>query len=487
MEKKLQKVKILLKIYFIIFMASLHFSNAYSEEEEVGKIDNVIGKAEIFDGKVTTELKKGDPVHPKDTIKTKENALVKILFFDGADIILYEKSELNIKEYKVDLESEQKSLKSIFEKIKGKIRFFVKPDKTVNNDVKYKTSNAVMGVRGTGGFIVVPEAGELAETQLVVTTGKVELSNPATPDVVQDVSENQWGKIEGEKPPTPPEPVTPELIEALKVTLPEGFDNPQPAVEENEKSEEEKIKEETKPEVSPPPVLPPEAVTPLEGNNEKDDENEYFRIGPMASFGFFQFFSVGAEARLFRFHGLGANYGGISNFNLKNYPNLQDRINHNNNTPIQSTSGNIQHFEARAVIYPFLGSFFIGTALGIRTLDATIEACEFINAIGQYNSCIPLRAHLNVKTVYVTPQFGWMAVWNNGFTLGTELGVQIPLYAGTENFWSEILTNDQNQYNLVLNSNSYQDFQRQIRDDFGDYFRSKTLPFWNIIKIGWMF
>ena len=80
-----------------------------------------------------------------------------------------------------------------------------------------------------------------------------------------------------------------------------------------------------------------------------------------------------------------------------------------------------------------------------------------------------------------------MAVFDNGFTLGTELGVQIPVTSGNENFWSEILTTDQKQYSLVATSAAYQDFQRQIRDNFGDYFRSKTLPFWNIIKIGWMF
>ncbi|KAB8037700.1 hypothetical protein GCL60_11030 [Silvanigrella paludirubra] len=471
MELKLLKNKSIIKIILIFILTSFNILKAFSQEEEVGKIDNIIGKAEVFKGKETVELKKGDLVHPSDTIRTKENALVKIIFFDGADIILYENSELNIKEYKVDLESDQKSLKSIFENIKGKIRFFVKPDKNINNDVKYKTSNAVMGVRGTGGFIVAPE--NATETQLVVTTGKVELSNPSTPEVVQEVKENQWGKIEGDKPPPPPEPVTPELIAALKVTLPEGFDNPQPAVDE-EKEEENESKSST-----------PDPIVPVEGKNE---ESEYFRIGPMASFGFFQFFSIGAEARLFHFLGISASYGGISNFNLKNYPSLEDRINHNNNnTPIQDTSGNIQHLEGRVVIYPFFGSLFIGTAFGFRHLQATVDGCEYISQFGNDNSCVPLRAHLTVDTVYFAPQIGWMAVFDNGFTLGTELGVQIPVTSGNENFWSEILTTDQKQYSLVANSYAYQDFQRQIRDNFGDYFRSKTLPFWNIIKIGWMF
>ena len=466
--------KFLIKIFLLSIFSCFFILKAFPEEE-VGKIDNVIGDAEIYDGKTVLAIKKDLPVHPSDIIVTKENALVKILFYDGADIIMYEKTELKIKEYKVNIDADKKSLKSVFEDIKGKIRFFVKPDKNVNNDVKYKTSNAVMGVRGTGGYIVAPD---IAQTQLVVTTGTVQLSNPAAPDIVQEVKENQWGKIEADKPPPPPEPVTPEIMSTLAVTLPEGFDTPSPSNEE--------MKPKELPPAPPAPVITPEFGGKAAGDN--DDDSEYFRIGPMASFGLFNFFSIGLEARIFHFIGLGVSYGGISNVNLKNYPSLENKINNNNdNTPVQNTNGSIQHVEARVVIYPFFGSFFIGTALGIRHLNATINACEFIAGFGQYNSCVPLSAQLKVDTTYVTPQFGWMAVWKNGFTLGTELGAQIPLTAGNETFSSQILTSDPNQYSLVANSYAYQNFQSNIRDGVGDYFKSKVLPFWNIIKIGWMF
>jgi virulence-associated protein VapD len=465
--------------------------SAYSQEE-VGKIDNVIGDAEIYNGKNVQPIKKELIVHPSDIIVTKENALVKILFFDGADIIMYEKTELKIKEYKVNIDTDKKSLKSVFEDIKGKIRFFVKPDKNINNDVKYKTSNAVMGVRGTGGFIVAPDIGQ---TQLVVTTGTVQLSNPANPDIVQEVKENQWGKVEANKPPPAPEPVTPELLQTISVTLPEGFDtpSPSPSSEETKQKDDKDLRPKELPSVlpnSPPPVLTPELGKDSEekDSKEKDDDSEYFRIGPMVSFGLFNFFSIGIEARLFHFIGLGVSYGGMSKINLKNYPNLENKINNNNdNTPVQNTDGDIQHVEARLVVYPFFGSFYIGTALGIRHLNSTINACEFISGFGNFNSCVPLSAQLKVDTTYVTPQFGWIKVWKNGFTIGTELGAQIPLNSGNESFSSQILTNDSNQYNLVANSYAYQNFQSNIRDKVGDYFRSKVLPFWNILKIGFMF
>ncbi|MGY3805372.1 FecR family protein [Pigmentibacter ruber] len=473
------KVKFL-TLFFCIF---LFLKAAFATDDEVGKIENIVGKAEFIVGKETVPVKRGDLIHPTDVIKTGENTIVKILFYDGADIILYEKSELKIKEYTVNLESEKKSLKGVFEDIKGKIRFFVKPDKTVQNDVKYKTNNAVMGVRGTGGFIVAPETGE---TQLVVTTGKVELSNPAQPDIIQEVSENQWGKIVGNEPPPPPEPVTPELIQSLKVEIPEGFENPPPLEDENQQEQkDEKSKQQGN--IVPPPVVPPvKEAAAKDKNDEADDDTEYFRIGPTFSAGMFNFFSFGLESRLFHFLGLSANIGGIQNFNLKNYPQLSDRINNNNNnTPIQSTQADISHLEVRAVIYPFFGSFFIGAAYGNRKVDARIDACEYISNFG--GTCIPLRAYLKINTTYVTPQFGWLFVSKSGLSIGTELGVQIPVQSGSEDFNAQVLATDQNQINAVYNSYAFYDFQRQVRDNIGDYFRSKTLPFWNIIKIGWLF
>ncbi|APJ04434.1 FecR family protein [Silvanigrella aquatica] len=495
--------KIFIKSLFSILLL-MNFNSIYAEDDEVGKIENIIGEGEIFNGKETLPLKKEMLVHPSDTITTKEKALVKILFFDGADIILYEKSKIKIKEYKVNLDTEKKSLKSVFDDIKGKIRFFVKPDKTVNNDVKYKTSNAVMGVRGTGGFIVAPL--DQATTQLVVTTGSVQLSNPAAPNIVQEVKENQWGKIEADKPPPPPEPVTPKLIEELHVELPENFDTPPPPPEEVVPDKPEVTPQETQPIV--PPLIEGKSDSNIKEDSDEDEKdqnlnskqpeevksdlkenkNNSFRFGPTVSFGVFNFFSIGIETQFFEFLELSANYGGISKFNLNNYPSISDKINNNrDNTPIQSTSASLQHFEVRAVIYPFRTSFFIGAALGNRHLDATINACEFTAGFGQFNSCVPLRAHLKIDTQYFAPQIGWQKIWESGFTLGTELGVQIPINSGNENYWTEILTNDSTQYNYIINSYAYQSFQNNIRDNVASYFRYKTLPFWNIIKIGWLF
>ena len=93
-----------------------------------------------------------------------------------------------------------------------------------------------------------------------------------------------------------------------------------------------------------------------------------------------------------------------------------------------------------------------------------------------------MRAYLKIRTTYITLQIGWLFVWDSGFTLGTKLSSNT-LQSGSEEFWTEVYASNSNQLNAVYNSYAFYDFQKQVRDNIGDYFRSKTLPFWNIIKL----
>ncbi|KAB8029785.1 FecR family protein [Fluviispira multicolorata] len=487
----LNLVKKIIFIYIITFYSLF----AFADDEEIGRVENVIGIAEIVNKETRTPIEKDLPVHPSDTIVTKDKSLVKILFFDGADIILYDNSELKIKEYKFKLDSNKKNLSGVFEDIKGKIRFFVKPDKNVENDVKYKTNNAVMGIRGTGGVIV---AQGLEKTQLVVTSGTVDFSNPAAPNKIIQVKENQWGEMRGEKPPAPPKPVTPELIKNLALDLPEGFELTKSGGDE--KDEDTKSNETN----STPPATPATgaAGSAAAGDDDDDDEkeenesvnssskneeNEVFRLGPTLSVGLYQYFSVGLEARLFRFLGLSANIGGSpSKMNMKDFPNSGKKINDNSQTPINDIKSSFMHFEVRAVIYPFRGSFFIGSAFGLRKIDLEANTCVFVTVSSQ-NFCVPANANLKLNTTYFTPQFGWLFVWDNGFTIGTELGAQIPLHASGQSNNVNLNTQDPNAYSQAINSATYKNFQNTVQNNMSDYFTHQVLPFWNILKIGWLF
>jgi hypothetical protein len=60
------------------------------------------------------------------------------------------------------------------------------------------------------------------------------------------------------------------------------------------------------------------------------------------------------------------------------------------------------------------GAFFLGSSLGTQSLTATATS----NGV---------TARGDLTTVYVTPRLGWLFIWDSGFLMGTELGVQIPV------------------------------------------------------------
>lgn len=185
---------------------------ARAESEVVGKLGAIIGKAFIIRDGQKLPAQKEMAVFPSDALATEPKAVVKILFADGGSFMAFENSSVKIEEYLVKQQGEKITLKSAFDIAKGKVRFFVKPGENRSNDATYKTKNAVMGIRGTSGFIDASGG----STQLVVTTGKVSVSNPANPSVSVLVPANHMTSVVGAALPTEPKLAPPELLTKLK-------------------------------------------------------------------------------------------------------------------------------------------------------------------------------------------------------------------------------------------------------------------------------
>ena len=215
--------------------------------------------------------------------------------------------------------------------------------------------------------------------------------------------------------------------------------------------------------------------------HEKEANDRSFRIGPTVSAGLFNFGSVGIESRLWRFLGLSGNLGGIRNYDIKKISMVKSSLEKDENSKVESTSFTLTHVEGRFVVYPFFGSFFMGAAFGLRNVDvkATVK-------ITQPTASGRLHANIAGWSEYVTPQLGWMGVWGPGFMIGTELGVQIPVNHKLQNV---TLTASDVTTGTVPNfeNSEYADDIRDFTNKVEDYFLKKPLPFWNIIKIGWMF
>ena len=202
----------------------------------------------------------------------------------------------------------------------------------------------------------------------------------------------------------------------------------------------------------------------------------------MASFGLFNFWSLGAEFRFFKLFGLSFDFGGATVDVMHINKMLGSPIKTNKDgADIQKINATFKHQEIRAVIYPFMGSFFIGAAIGNRDIAMSADAnVDVSGTVGQ------VSGYLKVKNQYVTPQLGWLAVFDNGFSIGTELGAQLPISKGTGHRSIAILSTGGVPVSAITSSGGYKEVEKRL-DDMIHTLQRQVFPFWNIIKIGWLF
>jgi hypothetical protein len=81
---------------------------------------------------------------------------------------------------------------------------------------------------------------------------------------------------------------------------------------------------------------------------------------------------------------------------------------------ISNASLDALSFEGEVRLFPFRGAFFLGGAVGHLGVSAAGKSH------GQ-------PVNVDVSTIYVAPRLGWLGIWKSGFTLGLDLGVQLPL------------------------------------------------------------
>lgn len=70
--------------------------------------------------------------------------------------------------------------------------------------------------------------------------------------------------------------------------------------------------------------------------------------------------------------------------------------------------------EAGLALHPLRGAFFVGATAGHIALSASAPT-----RLGTVT--------IEANSLYLTPRIGWLSVWDSGFTLGFELGAQLPI------------------------------------------------------------
>src|SRR6478735_7214023 len=138
-----------------------------------------------------------------------------------------------------------------------------------------------------------------------------------------------------------------------------------------------------------------------------------FRLGVLLGTGLPEVVSFGAQLKLTRFFGAGVNVGLIPTVRIKYYGEAAQKF---------------QEYDVYGHIYPFGGSFFLGAGVGYAQVDGVLVNHFNLAALqpGLMGS-VDLTSDATVRTLVLTPQIGFLKIFDVGFAVGFDLGAQIPI------------------------------------------------------------
>lgn len=166
---------------------------AYAEEKPIGVVallDGGVFRAPLGDISKKVALKRNGKVYEKDLIITDDVGFVKILMNDdtvfdlgGTTKFSFDKFKLNSKNGKEAKEDRQAEYKFEY----GKMRSIFTQKAKKEGDLKIKTPEVVMGIRGTEILADVYEstAGKLT-TNIALVSGKLNIEMPSSKELVKN-------------------------------------------------------------------------------------------------------------------------------------------------------------------------------------------------------------------------------------------------------------------------------------------------------------
>ncbi len=139
----------------------------------VGELKVMRGKAfKVSDGK-TTAIKIGERFQKSDSITTKDSAFVRLALVDDTVLTLGPNSEMKFTEFSFKNKNDREMT---LELIRGQLRSKVQ-NKAKENQIIYKTTLAVMGVRGTELFVNHQVLNNLAVSEFSLSEGLAEVTD----------------------------------------------------------------------------------------------------------------------------------------------------------------------------------------------------------------------------------------------------------------------------------------------------------------------
>jgi hypothetical protein len=163
-------------------------------------------------------------------------------------------------------------------------------------------------------------------------------------------------------------------------------------------------------------------TSPNDEGEQKSKEDEGngalgpFRIGFLVGTGLPSLLSFGGMIKVTRYFGAGINVGLIPAMKLSLYGDANISF---------------QEYEIYGRLFPFGGSVCLGAGVGYATVSGTIKNSYDISSVQSLApnlpNPLPVDTEGSVKTLVLTPVLGLLHTFQSGFTLGLDVGAQIPI------------------------------------------------------------
>ena len=141
-----------------------------------------------------------------------------------------------------------------------------------------------------------------------------------------------------------------------------------------------------------------------------------FRIGPVVGLGLPNLLDFGVTSKLTRYFGAGFHVGVIPKFRISYYGDA---------------TLSFVEYDVYGRAYPFRGSIFVGAGVGYATARGTLANSYDLTA---YQAMVPglpatfvLNSKGSVHTLVLTPEIGVFHTFDSGFSVGFDMGVQVPI------------------------------------------------------------
>ena len=216
--------------------------------------------------------------------------------------------------------------------------------------------------------------------------------------------------------------------------------------------------------------------------NSGDDKNDDhyggpfapFRLGVLAGGGLPDLLSLGGQLKLTRFFGAGVNIGLIPTVKIAYYGDA---------------TLSYQEYDVYGHIYPFGGAFFLGAGVGYATIHGTLASKFNLSPVRAMYPGVPgipasvdVTSEAQVRTLVLTPQLGFLKVFDVGFAIGVDVGAQIPI-APSQVAFSTAAPGLRGPIASVVQTQYINPNDQKVRSTLDKIGRT-PLPTFNL-KIGW--